>query len=203
MLTLQLQHINTAHIMKIDQCRIENYISMYYDGTWTKWAWSWLGRRGDEATIKHSHLTHYSYTSWCSIGATKKDHDWKEYILAPIRLQYSQHSGKEATNTNNGEVVEPGAEDVGNIATQIKEFMAQQIAFNSQLLQAVKEKPREDNQDINNQLKRNRKLPENVNGNYKLVCFICCWGVSGGRGDAYICGVCIMLAFNTNTSVSW
>ena len=94
--------------------------------------------------------------------------------MAPIRLQYSQHSGKEATNTNNGEVVEPGAEDVGNIATQIKEFMAQQIAFNSQLLQAVKEKPREDNQDINNQLERNRKLPENVNGNYKLVCFICC-----------------------------
>ena len=28
MLTLQLQHINTAHIMKIDQSRIENYISM-------------------------------------------------------------------------------------------------------------------------------------------------------------------------------
>lgn len=83
-------------------------------------------------------------------------------ILAPIRLHYSQHSDEEATNTNNVEVVEPGTEDVGHIATQIKEFMAQQIAFNSQLLQAVKENPREDNQDINNQRKRNRKLPKTL-----------------------------------------
>lgn len=87
-------------------------------------------------------------------------------ILAPIRLHYTQNSDEEATNTSNVEVVEPRVvegecQGVGPIAAQLKEFMAQQIAFNSQLLQAVKENPKDDNQDIN-QRKKNRKLPKTL-----------------------------------------
>lgn len=77
-------------------------------------------------------------------------------ILAPIRLRFinNDRSDEEVTGEPDAE---QGAEDVG-IATQIKDFMAQQIAFNTQLLQAIKENPREDT----NQRKRNRKLPKTL-----------------------------------------